>query len=230
MDTERGRAETFADRLGALKQSGCNVLVLHGPGDTGRIREDLMGDSNERRRQLVVTTVGGTIEETVSDAQSSAIIDATPTNTRSTSTTAPGMTDAETDSDVIPRIRLEDDTDLSELARLIDQEINGFDAIADGLESGELRVCIDQVEPLVERTDEEAFFQFLHLVTTRIRDVNGMGHFHLSADTDESLITLIAPVFEICINVRTTANGVLQQRWRLRDTDIDTGWLQMDAV
>ncbi|MDY6818246.1 MAG: hypothetical protein SVG88_06250 [Halobacteriales archaeon] len=228
MDTERRRAETFADKLGALKRSGCNVLVLHGPGETGRIREDLMGDPSERRRRLFVTTIGGAIEGTASAAQSSAIIDATPTDTRSTASAATGSTVA--DLDVTPRTRLEDDSDLSELARLIDQEINGFDAVADGLESGELRVCIDRLEPLVERTDEEALFQFLHLVTTRIRDANGMGHFHAAADAEESLITTIAPLFEICVHVRTTANGVLQQRWRLRDADIDTGWLQMDAV
>jgi hypothetical protein len=55
-----------------------------------------------------------------------------------------------------------------------------------------LSVCFDSITSLLQYADLQRTFRFLHVVTGRIKTVDGVGHFHMdpAAHTDQELATL----------------------------------------
>ena len=141
-----------------------------------------------------------------------------PTAVRSTSTTSsteslPDRTVLETDG-------------LAELGIEISNAIDEFERESGALSSGELRVCLDSLTPLVETHDHESLFRFLHVLTGRIKTVNGMGHFHLPAEMDSRAVRTLLPVFDAAIELRMIGSDV-EQRWHLVQRNVTTEWLSL---
>jgi hypothetical protein len=62
------------------------------------------------------------------------------------------------------------------------------------------------------------------MMTARIREENGMGHFHLRRSRDDEIVRLLDPLFDAVVEVRTT-DGTVEQRWHLRDGDVTSDWI-----
>ncbi|MFB6097231.1 MAG: hypothetical protein ABEJ74_07570 [Haloferacaceae archaeon] len=216
-----GSVESLSVHLDALKRAGANLLVIHPqaprPGCRG-----LMGVDDQPRRRLFVTTGG------YADALSGFDDDPDPDRLRHVavapelvrSAAAGPAPDASTDP--VWRTTVDSLEALPQTALAVEEQLSAFEA-GDTV-SGELRVCFDSLDPLLETHDLQRFFRFLHVLTTRVRAATGLGHFHVAAGTDQSTLDTLEPLFDAVVRYRSGPEG-FAQRWRFRDADIETDWL-----
>lgn len=236
MGTELGggvpKSATFAHALGTLKQKGSNILLV-GSGASGAHGATclrLLGDTNDHERsryRLFVLTeqqccshehgkTRGDVygrDEKADENETTRIITRSVTGQKRTEERSP------TESVVGTEL-------LSPLGSEIIETVNDFDEVANGLEPSELRVCVDSLVPLLTEHNSENVFRLLHVLTLRIRQANGMGHFHLPVDADHDAVNLLEPLFDAVVEVRTH-DGVPEQRWHLRDQRTTSDWIQL---
>lgn len=226
-------AVTFTRELARLKRRGCGLLLVGPEPAMHRACDRLLGDATaEPRRRVFVRTAGKAPQTHMpSDDATTPKADITananagdvkiieqPTAVRSTSTTSstrnhPDRTVLETDG-------------LAELGIEISNAIDEFERESGALSSGELRVCLDSLTSLVETHDHESLFRFLHVLTGRIKTVDGMGHFHLPAEMDSRVVRTLLPVFDAAIELRMIGSDV-EQRWHLVQQNVTTEWLSL---
>ncbi|WP_331234699.1 DUF7504 family protein [Natronorarus salvus] len=115
---------------------------------------------------------------------------------------------------------------LSELGIEISGAIEALDRAACGLSPAELRLCFDSLVPVLASSEEVTVFRFLHLLTHRVRSVDGMAHLHLPIDPDTPVVGRLTPLFDAVVELAETETGPAQ-RWTLRDRNLETGWLSL---
>lgn len=228
--------ERFTEMLSQLKQQGASVLV------TGSVRaaqrrdicRRLLGQTTaqSRRRVLVSTTGNG---HNVSDLLGS---DSGPSETLTHvryATQARSVATSDADSSAMEPIAPSIDespittTTLSDLGIAISSAIEEFEVQANGLAPAELRVGVDSLVPLLEEYGTERVFKFLHLTNGRVHDTGGMIHYHLPMDRDSDVASILAPLFDIVIELREQ-NDVCQERWSINDGELRSGWVSVDRL
>ena len=61
----------------------------------------------------------------------------------------------------------------------------------------QLAVCFDSLTELLQFTDVQSAFKFLHMFTGQLREVDAVGHFHLDPGAhDEQTISRLKPAFD----------------------------------
>jgi hypothetical protein len=209
----------FAQTLTELKQEGCDLLVV---GTATRethaaASQHLLGGTAEPRRRLFVFTADA-------DVRMSPPADPDPDTVRAViqgdETSLPSGWPTDT---VVGTVDSEPEP-LAPLATAVSDAIDGFEATAGGLDPAELRVCFDSVGSLFRSYDPENVFRVLHLVTSRVRQVNGMAHFHLRLARDAERVSLLEPMFDATVELRVR-DGVDQQRWHLRNCEVTSEWM-----
>lgn len=207
METTDQSARAFAGELEALKRRGCTLLVV-GP-DAGMVRcESLLGDDDRNRERLVVSTHDG-LHLDADSGNGSGFVHVGAGDVRAASAvSAPHVETTHSGA-----------TELDAVADELVDQIDRLDAA--GLEPGELRVCLGDLDALTsDRSGDPT--AFLEIVTDRIREAGGMGHAHLP-DTSPLRAT-VEPAFEVTVEVRAIPAG-RQQRWLLHDAGLDSGWV-----
>ena len=204
----------FARTLDTLKREGSNVLIvganacdahdavcrrLCGPG----------GSSAEGGRYHLFVTdhTGG------SDGRTS------PTDADGSGETVERIAYAESGAESTEGDR----PSLETLGSDIIDTIADLDAAADGLDPSELRVCMGSLVTLFQDHDAERVFRLLHITTSGVEHVNGMGHYHLALDRDHEAVSLLEPLFDAVVELRSDEDGH-EQRWHLRDQGT-TDWI-----
>ncbi len=225
MRTEHGggvpESTTFAQALDELKREGSNLLLV-GDTDTdahAAASRRLLGEESAARRRLFVFTKGA-------DVCADLPGDTAPETTRVISqrtddgTAMPPNWSADLDEVVVsPEM-------LSPLAMNVVDAIETFDEETGGLDPAQLRVCFDSITSLLRDHQSENVFRLLHLVTSSVRTVNGMGHFHLLLDRDNDYVRLLEPMFDAVVELRVD-DGTIQQRWHLRDQEVTSDWMAL---
>ncbi|AHG03168.1 hypothetical protein HALDL1_05855 [Halobacterium sp. DL1] len=231
-------AEAFSNELAALKRDGCNVLVVSDAPGRGPACERLLG-APELDRSHVFLTTSSDVSTVLdrhrprrTDAGSFGVVDATTAaGTRSAAASAPTadgptleIADVEDWYD-----RVDDATDLEALFATTKRALDRVGVDADG--PGELRFCLDGLDPLFAAVeagdvDEEALFRFVHLLSSAVRQVDGMGHFHASASVADDHLATVEPLFDATLSIETTASGAVRQRWRLHESGRVTDWFE----
>lgn len=237
MGSRNGRSAAFARELRDLKRRGCAVLVVHCPGGAEGLCANLLGDDANRRRRLGIATTSEAVSRHEPDGGPipvERLLVATGTDTRSATGTAVDGTDAretvDRDLDGTTTVVIPESEDLTALATLVVETIGAMTGDSPDPGPSELRVCLDTADPLFARTDPDDVCRFLSTITDRVRQEHGMLHCHLSSiDPDGGLTDSLIPIFDVRIDARTTPSGLSQQRWRLLEADIDSGWLEMGA-
>jgi len=224
--TEPDYAETatLVRELDELKRRGSALLVVGSVPDRVRDRacETFLGADAARRRLFVVTegndpqlsciprTHRGAdharVVEYLRPARGATAADSTPLLPVPTRTVSCGR--------------------LSELGIEISEGIEALDRAACGLSPAELRLCFDSLVPVLASSEEVTVFRFLHLLTHRVRSVDGMAHVHLPVEADSPVVGRLSPLFDAVIELAETETGPAQQ-WRLRDRNLKTGWLSL---
>jgi hypothetical protein len=223
MRTEHGgsapQSASFSQALSTLKREGSNMLVVGMDCDDAHVSacDRLLGDDETGRRRLFV----------VVDREDTEPCGHRPTNEteshgRAIVRTLDGRTTVNID---LPTITVETRL-LSTLGAEINAVIDEFEREAGELEPADFRLCFDSLGPLFARHDSQTLFRLLHIVTARVRQVNGMGHFHLRVDHDSDHVRLLEPLFDAVVEVRRTDTG-RQQRWHIRDKGLESDWLDI---
>lgn len=209
---------TFARTLSDLKREGSNILLVGtDPNDAhADVCRRLLGEDDEapRYRLFVLTRDGGEGRR--------AVVPTDPPGTEPARVVRqPGAPTVEGENALTATA----DSDLlSALGMGFLDDVDEVAAESDGLEPAQLRVCFESVRPLLERHRSETVFRLLHVMTSRIREERGMGHFHLRRARDDEYVTLLTPLFDAVVEVRTT-NGTVEQRWHLREGDVTSDWI-----
>lgn len=229
-------AEAFSNELAELKRGGCNVLVASDAPGRDPACQRLLGAPELDRKHVFLTTSTpvSTIldrhEPRRTDPRSFGVVDATSA-TRSTAaasaSTGPAMPDTRAGDDWYTRVEA-----AAGLGTLYDTTRQALDRVAASADApGEVRLCLDGLDPLVEAvetgdTTEEELFRFLHLLGSAVRDVDGMGHVHVSETVAGDVLGTFEPLFDATLTIETTANGTARQRWQLHDSGRETGWFE----
>ncbi|MFP8954192.1 hypothetical protein ACLI4Z_14670 [Natrialbaceae archaeon A-arb3/5] len=212
MESELGRdgaeRSTFAQTLGTLKQRGSNILLVG--ADSNEIHETAC--------QHLCGTAGGTPRYRLFVTDDA---DALSTDDR-IATEILEFADSERDGSGDEGER----PSLGQLGMDVIETIDEFDADADGLEQSELRVCVDVLVRLLQERDTEDVFRLLHVVTARVEQAHGMGHYHLPVSRDHDAVTLLEPMFDAIVELRSTGN-THEQQWHLCDQETTTEWIEL---
>ncbi|MCD2202034.1 DUF7504 family protein [Halobacterium sp. KA-6] len=230
---EHADAEAFSTELAALKRDGCNVLVVSDAAGRDAACERLLGAPELDRRHVFletssdVSTVLDRHSPRRTDPSTLGVVDATPaTGARSAAAASSGTSDLPTPLGEWYE-RVDDPTDFAALTTAV---TDAFDRVAESADNpSELRLCVDGLDPFFDTVrsgdvSEERLFRFLHLLTSSVRSVDGMGHFHVSTSADDALLATVEPLFDATLSVETGAEGTVRQRWRLHDSGRVTDW------
>lgn len=219
MGTDFGGApdsSTFARTLSDLKREGSNILLVGADSDVAHdsVCRRLLGTGDEETRdRLFVLTRDGTecvgVPAEVPEAGTVRVV---------RQAGAPPIEGADVPTATV------DSEFLSPLGLDFLDVVDEIEAESEGLEPAQLRVCFDSLRGLLERHRSETVFRLVHMMTARIREVNGMGHFHLPFERDSESVRLLNPLFDAVVEVRT-AEGTVEQRWHLRDGEVTSDWL-----
>lgn len=218
-DPGGGVSETtvLSQRLSELKQNGSSVLVV------GQVDEDvhgaacrhLLGAEDATRRRLFVLTRG-------TDACA-----CSPDSLDEPHCRIVRQASSDEPQDCSDRVEsvVENGT-IGELGSEIVAQFDELEADADGIDPAEARLCFDSVDSLVEQYDSEQVFQLLHVVTSRVRQADGMGHFHAQMPRESDHVNLLEPLFDIVVEMKSGEEAT-QQRWHLDGGDVSTDWIQL---
>ncbi|WP_458190948.1 DUF7504 family protein [Haladaptatus sp. NG-WS-4] len=218
--------QAFTAHLAALKQEGSALLVVGNlpPAEYRHACHDMLGDDSATRRRILVTTDHSTStpEARLPPGQRNPQAD---TVSHITYATQSRSTAVQTTASTVglPTKRI-DEPDLSTLGVTISEAVDEFQRITPELAPAELRVCFDSLRPLISEHDTETVFQFLHLLTERIRAVRGMGHFHLAVATGSETVRIFATLFDAVVELRSNGETI-QQRWCFPDRNMKSSWL-----
>jgi hypothetical protein len=231
-------AEAFSNELAALKRGGCTVLVTSDAPGRSAACERLLGAPELDRSHVFlaasssVSAVRNRHQPRRTDADSFAVVDATPATrsaaAASASTSPTNGPAAPTNDDWL--VDVDDPTDFH---ALYEATRDALVRVADGADApGETRLCVDGLDPLLETVaagdaTEEELFRLLHMLTGAVRDVNGMGHVHVSEAVDESVLGTFEPLFDATVEIETTATGGTRQRWTLHESGRETDWFRL---
>lgn len=214
--SESAEGAAFARTLSALKEQGSNLLVVGTAHERGHaaVCERLLGEADVERRRLVVRTDGdcGTVPE-----GGGAVLRLV--EQRAPGLDAPARTDGVDDRTVATG-------DIDELERAAFDGFAALEEEANEPDPGELRVCVDSLRPLLIEHPEGRIRRFVDQLGARISDADGMGHFHLPTRTDDRYVSMLTPVVDAVVEVRTH-DGEPQQRWHVFDGAVDSGWLAL---
>lgn len=224
-----GSIESLSEHLSTLKARGANLLLLNPPSVRPSCR-GLLGGDRETRRRLFVTTNGrsdaGEVipEDGPHDPALVGHIQVESASTRAAAAATVGPS-LRTDDGVEWRTVVEGEDDPTAIALAVHRHLEGFES-ADP-DAGEVRLCFDSLDPLVETLETPVLFRFLHTVTNRIRGTDGLGHFHLTDCADDRTVETLRPLFDGTVEQRSTPEGPAQ-RWTFREADLETDWIPVE--
>lgn len=224
-ETGTGTTETaaFTQALASLKRRGSNLLVVGAAnGDThADACSRLLGENHVDRTRVFVSTDGTSAAADREARASGDHVVEYATSTRGAAAAAGTAADGPTLDGPDTTVTVED---LPSLGRAVADAID--EAGSDSLDPAELRVCFDSLRPLLEEHDEQEVFRFLHALTSEVRSVRGMGHYHLPVALDDRTVRTLRPLFDAVVEIRSQGGGA-QQRWHLSEADITTDWLDL---
>lgn len=226
-DGDRG---AFADSLARIKRDGGNLLVTGEiPGSVHRQAcGPLLGstDGPPRRRVIAAVGDGSDVDDRLPPGASR-----DPANLVVVESNHLVRGDAAVDSGEAaagpgdrPTVRRTTERDLQMLGETIETAIDDLASSAGGFSPAELRVCVDGLAPLFAEHGRGDVVAFCHLLTKRIADEGGMGHFHASLPDDDALVAALEPLFDVVVELEVV-DGTPHQRWRTGDED--SGWIPL---
>ena len=205
----------FSQTLAALKREGSNLLVV-GRTDEGGHREvcrRLLGsDADDEYFRLSVVTSGS--ERCGWLPRGRAGVD------RIVAVDGAADLDRRTDAE----LTTVDGTFLSTVANAVFEVADEFEAAREGAEAAQFRLCLDPLGPLFASHDPENIFRLLHMITARVRQLDGMGHVHLRVEHDSNHVNLLEPLFDAVVEVRA-GDEEPEHRWYLRGSDTTSDWV-----
>jgi len=147
-------------------------------------------------------SVAGTSTDAGAGAAPGAGAGAAETPTPATGSQFPGV-------DTLPPdgVTVLEDSSLSAFGERLAREVTTLDQLADGLDPGQLRLCVDSVDQLVHDNDDDAVLRFAHLLADQVRRHDGMLHLHTTHRRDDLAVAELADVTEVVLRLRLTGEA-----------------------
>lgn len=207
---------TFAQRLDELGREGANLLLVgdSSPEVHAAGSRRLLEGGDDSHRHLFVFTEGANACTSLPDG-------ADPANTHVVRQPSEDSRLSGWPSGVSETVL--DDPSPSALATGVVEAIDDLVADEEGVE---LRLCFDSITSLVRDRDSEEAFRIMHLVTTHVRQVGGIGHYHLALARDDDHVRLLEPVFDAVVELRSGEAGP-EQRWHFQDDEMTSDWVDL---
>lgn len=230
MDGTGHETSGFAGRLAALKQRGCTVLVVGDVSGGVDLCHGLLGRPALDRRHVLVPTTTSVADllsrrgATDRDPARLGLVDASGAARGGVATASAGPAAIDPAADWYAAV--DDLVDLPALASEIAAQVRRV--APPEPDPGEVRLCLDSLDPLVDAVDEPALFRFLHVLCGVVRGVHGLGHVHVAAGSFAEVVHA-EPVFDATVHVRAGADGRSYQRWSVPGSGDDSDWLPVDG-
>ncbi|MFB6253399.1 MAG: hypothetical protein ABEI06_02190 [Halobacteriaceae archaeon] len=238
MVEELNCSDQLSDELQTLKRTGANLLVVSAEPEEKQICSQLLGAKERTRRCLFVPTTVGVndiLDRYRNQQQTKEFFGIININTNSSLRVSSdpendmlnmSFPSAEIDSDQPWYTEIQEMTDLPAITEAVQTHLEHFQQQKPN--SSEVRFCLESIDPYVDALEEEALFRFLLLLTASIRNINGIGHHHVSTAVPYQTRKLIQPLYDATIEVKRET-GHLRQRWRLHDAGIETHWMPVEG-
>lgn len=236
-----GGPSRFETELARLERSGATLLVVStAPKEvTRRLCRTMLGSSQDIPRRRVLGLTGCEVGTTEARLQAGAKRDARhlqvvdfEMDTRSvaedTACDHPrdrADTTASAGSGSVPRTEMADESLAgfgAAIAEAVDGVVGGID-----LDPQELRVCVDSLDTLLDAFGSENIQRFVHVLGNLVSRHDGLAHLHLDVSADHPDVSMLAPLCDIVVEVRTTGDSPV---YRLSITDGPASeWLPIDG-
>ncbi|GAA0655843.1 hypothetical protein GCM10009019_19610 [Salarchaeum japonicum] len=214
----------FEGVLERLKEEGSSLLVVGDvPGEAyARASRRMFGDDDHAPRQRVLVVGGGARTTLPSRVREPRRRDSDTVITHGTNARR-AVADAGVTPDITPRAHVAAG-DTNVLGRAVLETIASLDG---EFAPGELRLGVDTLQTLLDTAGEFPTFRTVDLLSERVRRERGMAHFRLPKPRSDQHVRLLEPLFDAVVELRVT-DGV-EQRWSLRDEDVVSEWVSLDA-
>lgn len=229
-DFLRGKGRpTFGAALQKQKQGGCNILIVGDVADkyVDELSTELLGEPIEGPRSRVFGLFGRnakTAEERIAVAGYShpaQIVTSAEFARSATTTDDSGCWDSRASRNT--GFTQVDDEGLCSLQHALVDAIERAENKHGGFQTGQLRVCLDSLRPLLDTYETECVRDFLSVVTQKTANKNGMGHYVLQAPRDSEAVKSIESLFDIVLSL-STENGEQKQEWYIREFEHTWNW------
>lgn len=217
---------TFAEALGQLKERGCMVLVVGAVGDDAKYAgcRRLLGDELSRPRRRLFVTTDSDIDKHPGARATCGHGDPNDSRAITYRTTARTATALESETSMqVDTAVVEDGIDA--LTDATEAAIDDLESRAGGFESGELRVCIDDLETIIANDDDVEVVEFISTLRERVIESNGMAHAHITRTAPGIPVDAVLPYFDAILEV--DSRNECRQRWHIRNAGITTEWLEL---
>lgn len=104
---------------------------------------------------------------------------------------------------------VENPQDLTGIGIELSELLSGMATAAD--EDEEIAVCFNGITPLLQYADLQRAFRFLHVVTGRVKTVDGVGHYHLDPEAhDQQTLATLKGLFDAVVELEDDGNMSVQ--------------------
>ena len=105
---------------------------------------------------------------------------------------------------------VENPQDLTGIGIELSELLSGMATAADDDEH--ITICFNGITPLLQYADLQRAFRFLHVVTGRVKTVDGVGHYHLDPEAhDRQTLATLKGLFDAVIEVDSEGNLTIEQ-------------------
>lgn len=213
---------SFETALSGLDREGSNVLVVGAVPDSGTAAacRQLFGEPGPDQRRLLVYARDGDLDVRrrlytgpagPRPGRFEVVRDVIPSRRAAVARSEPRAFETWVTSDR-----------LSALGRTVSDRLLQYDQEQDR-SSVDIRVCFDSLAEILAEHETEPVFRFINMMIGQIRNVGGLGQFHLPIPRDSEQVSLLAGLFDAVVELRLV-DGEYQQRWHLEDGDVVSDW------
>ena len=105
---------------------------------------------------------------------------------------------------------VENPTDLTGVGIELSELLSGMSTAADDDEH--IAVCFHGITSLLQYADLQRAFRFLHVVTGRVKTVDGVGHYHLDPEAhDTQTLATLKGLFDAVVEVDRDGNWTIER-------------------
>ncbi|MEF8812874.1 MAG: hypothetical protein V5A55_03535 [Halovenus sp.] len=121
-----------------------------------------------------------------------------------------GQADASVDDRSWAVKTVENPADLTGIGIELSELLSGMANAADDDEH--IAVCFNGITSLLQYADLQRTFRFLHVVTGRVKTVDGVGHFHLDPEAhDSQTVATLKGLFDAVVEIGDGGNWTITQ-------------------
>lgn len=210
--------------LQKLKQRGSNLLI------TGTISDDVSACASQRLfgqkrdRARILALIDRTDTNPASRLPNNVSVDDSRTWFIDQCHGERSIPDAATNA--TSPLDYPEKNNVHQLCEEIQTAINFYVENGDDLAPAVLRVGIDSLYPLLQN-NREATKRTLRTLTTAVRDVQGMAHYHVRVPDDTPLVDDLTPLFDARIELRKRRGLPPEQRWHVPEIGETTTWIEL---